>query len=379
MARSICLLFAVAAVPVAAEPTDRVPAANTEQLAACVALEGDAERLACYDRMLGRSVEATAAADAAAAEARAHRLDKTLTQPSTRSIDMFPETDDAQAQDALANAGRGSPLDSRWELAKDSKLGLFNMRVYKPMYLLPGFWSSNVNEMPHSPSADNTVDTPLALDSLEAKFQISFKTKAVENLFGDNGDIWMGYTQSSRWQVYNGEESRPFRETNYEPEVMLVFRHGFSLPGDWKGRMSSISLNHQSNGRSDPFSRSWNRVIFGFGLDRPDWALMVRPWVAIEEGRRSDNPDIADYMGRGDINITHVRGNHRLTLMGRHSLRGGDRSHGAMQFDWGFPLHRDVRSFRGHLQLFHGYGESLIDYNHKASYIGLGISLQDWL
>ena len=61
--------------------------------------------------------------------------------------------------------------------------------------------------------------------------------------------------------------------------------------------------------------------------------------------------------------------------MARHSLRGGDRSHGALQFDWGFPI---ANQLRGHVQVFHGYGESLIDYDHKATYVGLGISLLEW-
>ncbi|WP_058835160.1 phospholipase A [Luteimonas abyssi] len=351
-------------------------------VAACASLESDALRLQCYDQAAGRSIGSPQDADAAAAQARAAERDRPrdaqeLDGMSPRG-DVFQAQDDRQHGDALANVGRGSLLDTRWELARDSKLGLFNFRVYKPLYLLPAFWTSKTNPTPSSPNPNNVVTTPQNLDSLEAKFQLSFKTKAVENLFGDNGDIWMGYTQSSRWQVYNGEDSRPFRETNYEPEILLVFRNGYSLPFGWRGRMSAIGINHQSNGRGDPLSRSWNRVMFNFGFDRENWALVARPWIHIDDGSDSDNPDIADYMGRGDLSLMHVRGDHRLTFTGRHSLRGGDRSHGALQFDWGFPIHPSLRNFRGHLQMFHGYGESMIDYNHKATYIGLGISLQDW-
>ncbi|MCA0393825.1 MAG: phospholipase A [Proteobacteria bacterium] len=347
-------------------------------LEGCAAISADAPRLACYDALARRAGAGPLQADLAAAQAR-EALDARTGDASglarRRAANDIFRHDDALG-DALANEGRGSLLDSRWELARDSKLGLFNFRAYKPVYLLPAFLTSDVNEMPRSENPRNTVTTPLELDALEAKFQLSFKTKAVENLFGDNGDVWMGYTQSSHWQVYNSEASRPFRETNYEPEVLLVFRNGYGIAG-WRGRMAAVGINHQSNGRSDPLSRSWNRLMFNIGLDRDDWALMIRPWVRISDGNDDDNPAIEDYIGRGDATLTHVRGRHEYSLMARHSLRGGDRSHGALQFDWGFPVHRTL-PMRGHLQLFHGYGESLIDYNHKASYIGLGISLQEW-
>ena len=369
---------------------------------ACIAIEIDAARLACYDKAMQRgarsaqqadraaaaaAVAAQAAAEAAkAAEKAAQQREQALAASSTapdsarpsrrhRTVisDLFAK-DTGPLDAALANAGKGSLLDSRWELARDSKLGTFNFRAYKPVYLLPLFWSNDENQTPTSPNPDNSVAESQNLDNFETKFQISFKTKAFENLFGDNGDLWMAYTQSSRWQVFNGEQSRPFRETNYEPELLLVFRNRYHVLG-WSGRMAAVGINHQSNGRADPLSRSWNRLMFNIGLDRDDWAITLRPWVRLSDGGDDDNPDISDYMGRGDVTLVHRIGGHELALMARHSLRGGARSHGALQFDWGFPIHNTLR---GHLQVFDGYGESLIDYNHRATYVGLGVSLLEW-
>ena len=44
-------------------------------------------------------------------------------------------------------------------------------------------------------------------------------------------------------------------------------------------------------------------------------------------------------------------------------------------FSWSFPL---VGNLRGYAEVFKGYGESLIDYNHNATYADLGISLLEW-
>ncbi|UYC13766.1 phospholipase A [Xanthomonas sp. CFBP 8445] len=373
------LLLSIAAVPLAHAQEVLPTPASPE---ACVAISSDAARLACYDQALSRRTADPQAADAAAqaaSERQKQKLDATLPEDAgvaertrQRAAAIFKED---RYDSTIANAGKGSLLDSRWELAKDSKLGTFQLRAYKPVYLLPAFWTSKKNELPSSPNPANTVTTAEPLDSLEAKFQLSFKTKIVENIFGDNGDLWGGYTQSSRWQVYNSEQSRPFRETNYEPEVMLVFRNNYSLFG-WKGRMTGIQLTHQSNGRSDPLSRSWNRAMLNIGLDRDNWALVLRPWYRIPESRKQDNnPDIEDYMGRGDATLIYNRNGHEVALMARHSLRGGDRSHGAVQLDWGFPI---SNLLRGHVQVFDGYGESMIDYNHRATYVGVGISLLEW-
>ncbi|QSX76094.1 phospholipase A [Lysobacter arenosi] len=375
-------LLVAAAMPLLAQAQAPADPATPE---ACVSITVDADRLACYDAVHGRSARDTRGADIAAKEAKAIQKNLEIAEevvPDTTAVapeqsragsDLYPMEDPLHS--AIANAGKGSLLDSRWELARDSKLGVFNFRAYKPVYLLPAFWSTDANETPHSPNPNNTVPGPIPVDALEAKFQLSFKTKAWENIFGDNGDLWMAYTQSSHWQVYSADTSRPFRETNYEPEVMLTFRNNYQI-GGWNGRLAGIGINHQSNGRADPLSRSWNRVVGMIGLDRDNWALTVRPWWRVKESASEDNnSDIEDFVGRGDATLVYVRGGHQFSVMGRHSLRSGDRSHGAVQLDWGFPI---SNSLRGHIQVFDGYGESLIDYNHRATYIGLGISLLEW-
>ncbi|MGY3822405.1 phospholipase A [Acinetobacter haemolyticus] len=347
---------------------------------ACVALASNADRLACYDRLFKaptiiESVEQPApepvlAASAPVVERKESPQAESLKDKVVQKVSDFHILGPAPKFDPNV-----SLLDRRWELSEESKLGAWNIRAYQPVYLLPVFWTSNKNEFPSSPNPVNTVDEKQNLTSSEAKFQLSLKTKAWENIFGNNGDLWLGYTQSSRWQVYNSEESRPFRETNYEPEASLMFRTNYEILG-LNARLLGVTLNHQSNGRSDPLSRSWNRVIFNLGFEKDNFALMLRPWYRVEEDAKDDNnPDIKDYIGRGDLTAFYRKGDNEFSLMLRHSLKGGDRSNGAVQFDWGFPI---TGKLRGHFQLFDGYGESLIDYNHKATYVGLGVSLMNW-
>ncbi|MDM1343355.1 MULTISPECIES: phospholipase A [Acinetobacter] len=337
---------------------------------ACAALEISAERLACYDSLFKIAI-----------------IDKPVIVSERRAaVEIAPEPDNLKARmgQTVSNiyASEGSKLtpnlsllDSRWELSPESKLGTWNIRSYQPIYLMPGFWTSKKNELPESENPNNIETEKQNLTSTEAKFQLSLKTKAVENILGNNGDLWLGYTQSSRWQVYNSEESRPFRETNYEPEASFVLRTNYDLFGlNW--RMLGLTINHQSNGRSDPLSRSWNRVMLNLGFEKDNFALMVRPWYRFEENRDDDNnPEIKNYIGRGDMTAFYRHNEHDFSLMLRHTLKGGDDNRGAIQFDWSFPISGRLR---GQFQLFDGYGESLIDYNHRATYVGLGVSLMNW-
>jgi phospholipase A1 len=139
--------------------------------------------------------------------------------------------------------------------------------------------------------------------------------------------------------------------------------------------MVGMAFNHESNGKSDPFSRSWNRVIFHAGFDRKNWSIYVRPWLRIKSSK-DDNPDISEYVGRGDVNIIYTRNGSIYSLTGSHNLNFGTKLRGYAAFSWSYPIKGNLKGF---LQVTHGYGETLIDYNNKQTTIGLGVSLIEWL
>lgn len=392
----------------AGQAEDIVRAAR--QTAECMAIEEDLARLRCYDELAASRIapadrhlppEAEAnfglkidqqPAPGASAGQRPRRDDDDASLFALPSFEPSPpdearlRLDGRQAAPAVRDIRRslGVDLTDRWELDDDASRGRFVLRPYKPMYGLLVDWTTHVNRAPGTPNPDNAWGNASASDMagtgrlkrVEAKFQLSFKTKLLENLIRDNGDIWVGYTQVSLWQVYTSSISRPFRETNYEPELMAVFRTHRKV-GNWHWRMASISLNHQSNGRSLPVSRSWNRLILQFGLERNRWMMMVRPWLRIpERAGDDDNPDISDYLGRGEALLVYRHGGHEAALTLRHSLRLGSRARGSMMLDYAFPISSYLKA---HLQVFRGYGASMIDYNHRQTRIGLGVSLVQWL
>ena len=121
--------------------------------------------------------------------------------------------------------------------------------------------------------------------------------------------------------------------------------------------------------------RSWNRVMVDFVLERDDTYLSIKPWWRIPEKReKDDNLDIEDFLGNFELRLVQKMEDHSLGMKLRNNLSRDNK--GAIQLDYTFPLNKRLR---GYLQLFNGYGESLIDYNHYSRSIGVGIMLTDWL
>lgn len=265
-----------------------------------------------------------------------------------------------------------SLFDRAWNPETGSGVPGSDVRTHKPSYMLLGRYSDRPNLEPQTPTRPAQA---VELRHLESKFQVSFKV-LLGTMEAHRLSLWAGYTQQSHWQVYSAEQSRPFRETNYEPELMLAWqpqREVFGL----RWSLATLGINHQSNGKSEPLSRSWNRVIAQLGFERGRFGLILRPWVRLNETRaEDDNPDLEHHLGHGEAVAIVKLGRHTLTGTGRLNARSGK---GAIQTTWSFPLMTGGRGLRGYVQVFSGYGESLVDYNWHQNTVAIGFCLSEWL
>ncbi|RLM20715.1 phospholipase [Brenneria alni] len=203
----------------------------------------------------------------------------------------------------------------------------------------------------------------------EVNFQLSLGFPLWRGIFGDNSLLGASYTQRSWWQLSNKSESSPFRETNYEPQVFLGWATDYSLAG-WTLRDVEVGFNHQSNGRSEPTSRSWDRAYVRLMAQNGNWQVDLKPWIRFSDSQ-DDNPDITKYMGHYRLRVGYVWGNSVFSAEGRYNWNSG---YGGGELGWSYPLTNHVRFYT---KVFSGYGESLIDYNHRQTRFGVGVTLND--
>ncbi|HEY8606122.1 MAG TPA: phospholipase A [Noviherbaspirillum sp.] len=336
-------LGAVAGVLVAGYLPGQAAAQVPTRLEACAALPDDRERLACYDR-LARGAPVPEQEQAAQA--------------------LSPEPDQAALDQAAAEGTETSFLSRYWELQPADKRGIFHFRPHRDNYLIATY-NDSPNVEPYRPF--RALADGGGLSNAELAFQIGFKLKLAENPANLPVDLWFGYTQRSFWQADNREASSPFRETNYQPEVMAVVPLNLDLLGV-KLRFVNLGFVHESNGQGSGLSRSWNRSYIQAGFERGEYTLLARAWKRVNESAdEDDNPDIEDYLGHGDLVGTWRRDGHEVSLLTRYNF-GTDK--GALQVGWAFPL---APRLKGYVQYFTGYGHTLIDYNAYQRVFGLGV------
>ena len=254
--------------------------------------------------------------------------------------------------------------------------------TYRTNYVL-GRWTSRPNLEPRSPS---TGRAPLTdLNHGELKLQASFKTELISrqafedagitrfagNFGFDSARLWFAYTQDVAWQVFNHGQSRPIRETDYEPELILTLGRGLAGNGF---KLLNLGFSHQSNGLDQLEHRGWSRLYAQGGWQWQRFSLLGRVWHVVNESD-DDNPNIRRFMGSGDVVVRHESATGYVTsALVRHNLSTG---RGFAQLDWATPVTRWLGGLKFHLQFTDGYGETLIDYNHRQWTAGVGVSFGD--
>lgn len=339
-----------------------------QQLQRCAVLGDASARLGCFDALSKAAEVVTIAAGG----------DSNVVGPVAPGAIQAAAAGEAAAKadpghiPQIATATKAPPESpisrtvQRWELDDASKRGVFAFRPHRDNYLLLANYSTSSNNTPYKDITPGGIEAK----HVELTYQLSFKMKMMEEIAGSPVDLWFGYTQQSFWQAYNRAASSPFRETNYQPEVMAVLPINKNFAGlDF--RYLNLGLVHQSNGQTSTLSRSWNRVYAELGVDRGDFALAARLWKRLDNAKSdNDNIDITDFLGHGDVRVAYRWNGSELSVIGRRNF---STRHGSLQAGWAFPV---VANLKGYVQLFSGYGQSLIDYNYSQKSLGAGFTVE---
>ena len=282
-----------------------------------------------------------------------------------------PLPNDPPNQEADKIKQAPSILSSRFEADRKALDNLFVISQHHPNFILPITYVTNPN------SVGNEELTAQNVDNKEAKFQVSVKLPVY--LQNDSTDgLYFGFTLTSFWQLYNSEVSKPFRETNYEPEVFYMKEADITLLG-YDFSALQVGFNHMSNGQSGLRSRSWNRLFASVLFSDYDDLYYLKTWYRIpEDDKRTpadptgdDNPNIQDYYGRVELGYGTRMGNFKLLARLRNNLSFGT-NRGSIEMNLSYPLSDRYEIL---LQYFNGYGDSLIDYDRSQERIGLGFQL----
>ena len=243
-------------------------------------------------------------------------------------------------------------------------------------YILPVLTTNEINPDAYTDISGFSEN----FEDIESKFQLSLKVPLNnEDILFDGDALYFAFTIEAWWQIYSDNISKPFRETNYKPELFYAVPLGWQPFGGNTGVM--IGAEHQSNGRSQLLSRSWNRIYTNFLYENGNLAFSFKPWWRLPEDDKAfdldpdgdDNPDIEDYMGHFELGMAYKWNDYELSFKGRRNF---SQSKGALEMGITFPLWGKLR---GYALVFDGYGESLIDYNHKQTRFGIGVALNNIL
>ncbi|MEO2071138.1 MAG: phospholipase A [Zunongwangia sp.] len=252
------------------------------------------------------------------------------------------------------NIGRSQVNDSIVKpTATDLLLSQPNFSIYRDNYFVTG------TTLKESPSTQNS----------DVKYQISIKHLLSRKPVFDNAYAFITYTQKSFWKVY--KESSPFEDINFNPGIGLMRPYTSK-----KGRIGyySVMLEHESNGRDSITSRSWNFVSLNWRTELND-RVFLKTKVLIPFAVADENSDLLDYVGFADVGMTYVLKKEKLYTDVLLKKGANWDWKGAVQVQLVYSPFKSANQYFM-LQWYHGYGEGLLDYDKKTSFVRFGIIIK---
>ncbi|WP_187106384.1 phospholipase A [Campylobacter lanienae] len=233
------------------------------------------------------------------------------------------------------------------EMAQDSEL-FWGISTYDINYFMPLSYSS-----PNSFKKD-----------ISSQFQISLKKLIFDDILGFNEKYYFAYTQISWWDLY--ADSAPFYETNYRPELFVEF------PLKYRNLINlKFGFLHDSNGKDDELSRSWNRLYIASEFEFDKLTITPRLFQRIPDSK-DDNPNIQNYKGRGDINLKYNMDNGAIfQAVFTNNLKFDKTNKSSLELGYLYPI---KNGFYLYLSGFSGYSKSLQSYDRYQNSINLGLA-----
>lgn len=205
-------------------------------------------------------------------------------------------------------------------------------------------------------------------NGLNARYQLSFKYRIFDKestpaqWWPALGQLHFGYTQTAVWDL--DVNSKPFHDTSYRPTLFWQKRldNSENMP-----RYLRAGFEHESNGREGANSRSVNLAYVqpAWRADFDDGKSLIFAPRFYSYLDKVENADIAHFRGYADW-LLRYGDESEWVLSSR--VRVGSGGHSSTQFDLSVPFRKPLFARTGgfvHLQLFSGYGETLLDYNQR--------------
>ncbi|RYZ80546.1 MAG: hypothetical protein EOP06_25145, partial [Proteobacteria bacterium] len=128
----------------------------------------------------------------------------------------------------------------------------------------------------------------------DTKVQVSFKVELVEH-----SRFFFAYSQLMFWDLR--AKSAPFRDLNYNPELF------YRLPFYSDKNFIDLGFEHESNGKGDEDSRSWNRAYVRVSgptqlFNEPTLFASAKVWFA--QSNKETNADLQRYRGVWELTLT---------------------------------------------------------------------------